>query len=260
MYHKGKINSNATKKGEDHKVRENIAVWRLSGTAQANKFDFAPPTPAYVLSAVLLGILAFKTQVGHFRRRILIDESCLWIWSSLRSKQPNRGGIKRKRNRGWLKGGWTTYFIRILVPYHRSSRLPRWHHHPPIKLEHSKIEKRWHARIHRGEQIILGDVLQVEGRIEWESQIVARSEKENKQKGVVIGEVVATWLIETVRLQSRPRDRVSGALKVHFSEQTRFFEPNSNEKTFSLPLDCLFLGEWELRILMGALHPGRKDS
>ena len=60
---------------------------------------------------------------------------------------------------------------------------------------------------------------------------------------VAIGEAVATWLKETVRLQSRPRDHVSGALKVHFSEQTRFFEPNSNEKTFSLPLDRLFWGE-----------------
>ena len=37
---------------------------------------------------------------------------------------------------------------------------------------------------------------------------------------MVIGQAVAMWLKETVRLQSRPRDHVSRALKVHFSEQT----------------------------------------
>ena len=42
---------------------------------------------------------------------------------------------------------------------------------------------------------------------------------------------------------SRPRDRVSEALKVHFRERTVFFRPNSDEKTFSLPLDRFFWGE-----------------
>ena len=42
---------------------------------------------------------------------------------------------------------------------------------------------------------------------------------------------------------SRPRDRVSEALKVHFHEQTIFFRPNSDEKTFSLPLHRFFWGE-----------------
>jgi len=85
-----------------------------------------------------------------------------------------------------------------------------------------------------------------EGVVKW----VGNMDSESKERSVneevevvVIGQAVATWPKETMRLQSRPRDRVSGALKVHFSEQTRFFEPNSNEKTFSLPLDHLFLGE-----------------
>jgi hypothetical protein len=60
---------------------------------------------------------------------------------------------------------------------------------------------------------------------------------------VAIGQAVATWRKETMGLQSRPRDRVSGTLKVHFRERTVFFEPNSDEKVFSLPLDCFFSGE-----------------
>jgi hypothetical protein len=60
---------------------------------------------------------------------------------------------------------------------------------------------------------------------------------------VAIGQAAAMWRKETMMLQSRPRDHVSGILKVHFHERTIFFEPNSDEKAFSLPLDCFFGGD-----------------